>query len=399
MPEIIVTLGDSVVNRFVFEKDIVSIGRSRDNDVVIENLAISRNHARIRHENGKFFISDLNSANGTFVNGKQVTKSEISHNDVITIGKHTLIFKNEVLTDEAMISDAFGAERTMIVDRVPVAILRVTHGKQKDQEFRVEKAEITIGRSKGCAICLPDWFVGKEHAVIQRRGDTFLLRDLGSWRGTKVNDRPVTETILKDGDEIQIGGTRFAFRITEESAALAAKRVQPEAKKVSPARGAPVEPPVEKKQIEAIEVREEEPILAGGENDFIESSLREPLEIFGEQEGIEPKALFEDLETELPPKGKKAGKPSEIRAVVTDIPMPTPVAEPPREEKKPGKPPVAKPSVPAAKESAIAQPPSPEGAWVEEIRMWEEALKNKSPVIRKQAAKMLKKMTGRDYDY
>jgi pSer/pThr/pTyr-binding forkhead associated (FHA) protein len=196
VPEIIVTLGDSVVNRFVFEKDIVSIGRSRDNDVVIENLAISRNHARIRHENGKFFISDLNSANGTFVNGKQVTKSEISHNDVITIGKHTLIFKNEVLTDEAMISDAFGAERTMIVDRVPVAILRVTHGKQKDQEFRVEKAEITIGRSKGCAICLPDWFVGKEHAVIQRRGDTWAA---GAGQKSTIgrSPRPFSKTAMR----------------------------------------------------------------------------------------------------------------------------------------------------------------------------------------------------------
>ena len=197
MPEIIVTLGDTVVNKYVFEKDIVSIGRSRDNDLFIENLAVSRNHARIRRENDRYFISDLNSANGTFVNGNQVTKTELLHNDVIVIGKHTLFFKNQVLSDEALISDAFGAERTMVVSKVPVAVLRVTRGKQKDREFRMDKAEVTIGRGKGCTICLQDWFVGKEHAVVRRRGHSFVLHDVGSWRGTKVNNQSVSETDRK----------------------------------------------------------------------------------------------------------------------------------------------------------------------------------------------------------
>ncbi|MCD6385058.1 FHA domain-containing protein, partial [Candidatus Sumerlaeota bacterium] len=90
MTEIIVKLGDNVVHKYFFDKDILNIGRARDNDIVIENLAVSRNHARIRRVEGKYILTDLNSANGTFVNGVRITKTEIMHNDVITIGKHNL---------------------------------------------------------------------------------------------------------------------------------------------------------------------------------------------------------------------------------------------------------------------------------------------------------------------
>ena len=385
MPEIIVTLGGTVVNRYVFEKDIVSIGRSRDNDLFIENLAVSRNHARIRQEGGRFFITDLNSANGTFVNGKQITKSELSHNDTIVIGKHSLLFKSEVLSDVALISDAFGAERTMVVSRVPTALLRVIRGKQKDQEFRVDKAEVTIGRGKGCGICLPDWFVGKEHAVIRRRGTAFVLRDVGSWRGTKVNDQPVTETALKDGDEIQIGGTRFLFSLAEEAGTPpGVKPVAPEALKATPV---PFKPPerVSPKQILHEVEREEEPILAGGENDFIEASAAQgPLGAL-DQDGIESEVLFEDLESELAQKDRPPATASPAKAFVTDVPTPAPMrVEPPAR---------AEAKLPGAS-SAVAAAASPD-----DIRMWEEALRNKSSVIRKQAAKMLKKMTGRDYDH
>lgn len=76
MPEIVVSLGDNVVHKYFFEKDVLSIGRGRDNDIVIENLAVSRNHSRIKRQNGKYVLIDLNSANGTYVNGVKITKTE-----------------------------------------------------------------------------------------------------------------------------------------------------------------------------------------------------------------------------------------------------------------------------------------------------------------------------------
>src|SRR5436309_3057222 len=100
MPEIVLKLGDTVLQTIVFDKDIMSVGRSRDNDVVVENLSVSRNHARIRRQNGKYVLTDLNSANGTYVNGVRVSKTEIVDDDVISIGKHRMQFVNKVMSDE-----------------------------------------------------------------------------------------------------------------------------------------------------------------------------------------------------------------------------------------------------------------------------------------------------------
>jgi len=398
MSEMIVTLGDSVVSRYVFDKDIVSIGRSRDNDVVIENLAVSRNHARIRHESGRYFVSDLNSANGTFVNGVQVTRGELFHGDVIAIGKHKITFKCEALSDKALISDAFGADRTVIVSRMPVGYLRVVRGKQKDKEFRIDKAETTIGRGKDCSICLQDWFIGKEHAIIQRQGETFVLRDAGSWRGTKVNDESITECTLKNGDEIQIGGIRFVFRIAEEDGApVMPKRAYSEPGKVSPPQPGPPElPAAGKKPSEVFAVRGEEPAPAGVKESSVKSPKLTPLDFLREEEKAEPEALFPDLETDL------GLTPEPVTPAVTERAVVVPSAsapggvgaEPRRETPKPLEP----PTEPIAPGAVGAKPTVPSQVSLEEIGLWEEALKNKSPVIRKQAARMLKKMTGRDYD-
>src|SRR5688572_25640167 len=107
MPELVLKLGDSVLQNFVFDKDVMSIGRSRDNDIVVENLSVSRNHARIRRQAGKYILTDLNSANGTYVNGVRVSKTEIVNDDVIAIGKHKLHFADEQVDEEKLIADAF----------------------------------------------------------------------------------------------------------------------------------------------------------------------------------------------------------------------------------------------------------------------------------------------------
>lgn len=78
MPELIVKLGDSIVHKYFFDKDVLSIGRAKDNDIVIENLSVSRNHARIRRVDNKFILTDLNSANGTYVNNVRVSKTDPS---------------------------------------------------------------------------------------------------------------------------------------------------------------------------------------------------------------------------------------------------------------------------------------------------------------------------------
>jgi pSer/pThr/pTyr-binding forkhead associated (FHA) protein len=201
MPEIIIKLGDKVVQKYYLYKDSISIGRAPENEISIENLAVSRRHAEIREKNGSYLLEDLDSANGTFVNGVQVTRTEIFDKDVIGIGKHKLHFYDQ----QAASMD--GAEKTMLLTRPAAtkAALRVIRGKQKDQIFQLNKVESRVGRAADNDIRLSDWFVSKYHAEITRRGMVYVIRDLGSWRHTLVNGHMIDEQALKPGDEIQFG--------------------------------------------------------------------------------------------------------------------------------------------------------------------------------------------------
>src|SRR6516225_1430317 len=76
-------------------KDEITVGRKPDNDVVIDNPAVSSHHCRIVLVNDTFFVEDLNSTNGVFLNAKKIVKSGLQHNDVIGIAKHALKFIDE----------------------------------------------------------------------------------------------------------------------------------------------------------------------------------------------------------------------------------------------------------------------------------------------------------------
>lgn len=74
---IYVTLDNKVVQKKPVDKDTLSIGREGDNDIHINNLAISRHHAEVSIDGGKFFIKDLDSSNGTFLNGVKINYAEL----------------------------------------------------------------------------------------------------------------------------------------------------------------------------------------------------------------------------------------------------------------------------------------------------------------------------------
>lgn len=93
MPVITLKYKDSILNKYPLQiGQNISIGRNDSNDIVIDNLAVSGNHARIESVAASFIIKDLGSTNGTFVNKKLVSAHGLKNNDVILIGKHTLLF-------------------------------------------------------------------------------------------------------------------------------------------------------------------------------------------------------------------------------------------------------------------------------------------------------------------
>lgn len=461
MPELILKLGEQVLQTYVFDKDITSIGRSRDNDVVIENLSVSRNHARIRRQNGKYILTDLNSANGTYVNGVRVSKTEIFDNDVISIGKHKMHFMNKTISDEEMIAEAFSADRTVLVERAPMqGVLCVTDGKLKGQEFPLTKIETAIGKASSNDIVLgDDWFLSKKQAIVTRHGSDYEIQDLGGFRKIKVNGASVTEPVkLKDGDKVEIGNTRMIFKLVNEYAVQKPTGRMPQELGLEDSvfssggmDGTPLAPSTHAGESEAAAASAPPPgkqsaviiELSGALDEDAEgkkaetaraSTHRSSTADFGSAHFTPGQRVLEDIVIK-PQQGVAASGAAAAEAAELAEPEPQPPPEIPvvpantgeaiqaafdSQEDAPTPPPEdvpethEEPAQPAAQAPPPAHEPAaeaPAAATAEaqggpvgeelakEIATWEAALQNKSQVIRKQAARMLKKLTGKDYAY
>ena len=90
MLNILLKLQDTVFKEFKIDQNEIIIGRDPGSDIQIDNIAISREHACIVKGSNDYFIEDMNSKNGIFINGKKITKKFLKTNDEITIGKYSL---------------------------------------------------------------------------------------------------------------------------------------------------------------------------------------------------------------------------------------------------------------------------------------------------------------------
>ena len=86
-----------VLKKIETEKPEIIIGRSPTTDIQIDNLAVSKQHARLIKQEDQYALEDLNSTNGTFLNDEKISKVNLNHNDTITVGKHTIVilYNNE----------------------------------------------------------------------------------------------------------------------------------------------------------------------------------------------------------------------------------------------------------------------------------------------------------------
>ncbi len=96
MGKLVVSLDGVVIKEVQITKDKTTLGRRPYNDMVIDNLAVSGEHAVLQMAGNDVFIEDLNSTNGTYINGKAIKKQLLAHNDTVEIGK----YKIKYLTDE-----------------------------------------------------------------------------------------------------------------------------------------------------------------------------------------------------------------------------------------------------------------------------------------------------------
>jgi pSer/pThr/pTyr-binding forkhead associated (FHA) protein len=180
----------------------LKIGRAPENDLQLSVDGVSRLHARLTPDGDGFWIEDLNSANGTFLNGVRVTKERLAHLDVITLGR---------VAD--LIVDARSVAAPVVSAVTGEVFLQAVDGPEDGTRIAVPAGELTIGRVAPSNILIDSRVVSKLHARVRRTTERLALDDLDSPNGTFVNGaRITTNRVLHDGDTISIAGVR-SYRV------------------------------------------------------------------------------------------------------------------------------------------------------------------------------------------
>lgn len=123
---------DAVLKTIETDKEVITIGRNVKNDIQIDNLSVSKQHARIVKRQGKYFIEDMKSTNGTYLNEKKIAKKKLANNDVITIGKHTLLAILEKKPVES-------SQQDMINDTMMLTTEKHKQMLQKQKKIKAKK--------------------------------------------------------------------------------------------------------------------------------------------------------------------------------------------------------------------------------------------------------------------
>jgi pSer/pThr/pTyr-binding forkhead associated (FHA) protein len=204
-------------------RDIISIGRTGDNDIVVESMMVSRHHAQVRRRGAIWEIIDLESHNGTYFQQQRLHQKMMNEGDVISVGGQATIVFTSSQTPPGSVASAAPAQLPtaepvpqygmpaagpgtafMPVGGLPEVTAPLTlqlHGKDV----------ITLGRYGDSDVALDSPQVSRHHARIERTAQGYLIRDLGSTNHTFVNGRAVSGQLLRNGDEIRIGPYRFVL--------------------------------------------------------------------------------------------------------------------------------------------------------------------------------------------
>ena len=211
-------------------KATINIGRSMTSDIILSDARVSRNHARLDLSSSGCAIVDLQSSNGTRVNGVSVEHSALYPGDNIIIGNTQLRFEAyQPLNEAGMTVIDSEADLDVNIDHesLPVSVHETgvprlvvfTNGITWDMSLE-DVDYITIGRTEENEICIPNLKVSRKHAEVHRKGDAFLLQDLGSTNGTWFQKERVDQLVLEDGDSVRIGNAQLVFKSGFQAQAL-----------------------------------------------------------------------------------------------------------------------------------------------------------------------------------
>jgi predicted component of type VI protein secretion system len=252
MAKLILTLNGAFLGEHDLDKDLLTIGRRPNNDIQIDNLAVSGSHAVVRTIGNDSFLEDLDSTNGTVVNGKPIKKHILQHGDVIELGKYQLKYVSEAAVNASAVGGAEDFEKTMIIrpaaakavapsnpppspppaaapsasaklqstttveealkqeaapapEGVPLGHIQVLSGANAGRELALNKALTTLGKP------------GVQVAVITRRPHGYFVTHVEGASHPVVNGKTVGAQAyeLKDHDVIELAGVKMEFFLSQ----------------------------------------------------------------------------------------------------------------------------------------------------------------------------------------
>ena len=226
MTKLILSMDGLVLKEIALNKERMTIGRRASNDIQIDNLAISGEHAAIVTILNDSFLEDLNSTNGTLVNGQPIKKHFLKNGDVVELGKYKLKY----ITEQAPSNEAADFEKTMVLRpsalgaaagapvstaqppaavppvagapvSVPQAAVQVLNGGNAGRELELTKTLTTLGRP------------GVQVAVIARRPHGYFITHVEGAQYPVINGRAIDAQAhpLKDHDVIELAGIKMEF--------------------------------------------------------------------------------------------------------------------------------------------------------------------------------------------
>jgi len=213
MPKLVITQDGETREVALKSGDV--IGRSAQNAIPIKVPEASRRHSCFTFEQNSWFVEDMDSSNGTQVNGRKVTKFELQDGDVIQIGLVELRFLDMEVPESVEPEVEWGDDEISLEDD----IFLVIGGARRDGEVvKIPDGTLSVGRNAKHMLILKDKSVSGDHAEIVRDGSTCTLRDLGSSNGTYVAGRKVAEAELQSGDVVRFGAIPCTFGIGDPAA-------------------------------------------------------------------------------------------------------------------------------------------------------------------------------------
>lgn len=244
MPKFVIFYNGEPLKTYEIDEPVITIGRLPENSITIANMGVSRRHVKIEEDTDRrYMLSDLNSLNGTYVNGKRIKKITLSSGDKISIGKYTILYEETEKMEMEPESGSYFSMPSNTVNQLNPYYDRVTEPRMaipmndiavdvnlgdaeengaKDNNavlietnkhvvHKLDKPYMTIGSGEGDDIFISGFMIGEGLVSIEKREDGLYIGTNKLMSKIKVNGKTVRSHLLQHKDRIEIGSSTFRF--------------------------------------------------------------------------------------------------------------------------------------------------------------------------------------------